>query len=287
MGSRLCSQPQPLFSSPFSPHNPLMAAFLLGGRQRRSGRPRGSKRTASSCSCSRRPSKKPSTSPSRPTPSACTTPLSSPCRTSSPGLTTPPRSPASPPSPPPANKGWHLRCHLCPRAHVHPTKHPSMRTDREGKFAPQTLPARRPEEQQRLASPPALLFFRKSLVPASNFLTRCQTKLSPDRRGRGRVPSWGNFLWVLQGWRHPVGLYVYITRVYRYALWTDRNKRTRLLGKRVCAARHRAGPLALETFGDATHGESHPSLGLPAAICAGGSRQPFGPHLAASPPLFH
>lgn len=105
-----------------------------------------------------------------------------------------------------------------------------MRTDGEGKFAPQTLPARRPEEQQRLASPPALLFFRKSLVPASNFLTRCQTKLSPDRRGRGRVPSWGNFLWVLQGWRHPIGLYVYITRVYRYALWTDRNKRTRLLG---------------------------------------------------------
>lgn len=44
--------------------------------------------------------------------------------------------------------------------------------------------------------PPALLFFLKSLVPASNFLTRCQTKLSPDRRGRGRVPGWRNFLCV-------------------------------------------------------------------------------------------
>lgn len=107
------------------PRAPLTALSLLGGRRRRSGRPSGSKRTASSCSCSRRPSKKPSTSPSKPTPSVSTTPLSLPSRTSSLGLTTPPKSPASPPSPPLANKAGTcqryvhlLPAGLSPGAHV-------------------------------------------------------------------------------------------------------------------------------------------------------------------------
>lgn len=107
------------------PQEPLTLPSLLGGKRRRSGRLSGSKRTASSCSCSRRPSKKPSTSPSKPTPSASTTPLSSPSRTSSLGLTTPPRSPASPPLPPLANKAgtrwWHvhlLLAGLSPAEHV-------------------------------------------------------------------------------------------------------------------------------------------------------------------------
>lgn len=89
-----------------------MAPSLLGGRQRRSGRLSGSKQTASSCSCSRKPSKKPSTNPSKPTPSVSTTPLSSPSRISSLGLMTPPRSPVSPPLPLLVNKSgthwWHL-----------------------------------------------------------------------------------------------------------------------------------------------------------------------------------
>lgn len=90
---------QPILSGdipPLLPEMHLTAPSLLGGRQQRSGRLSGSKQTASSCSCSRRPSKKPSTSPSKPTPSVSTTPLSLPSRTSSLGLTTPPRSPVSP-----------------------------------------------------------------------------------------------------------------------------------------------------------------------------------------------
>lgn len=60
-------------------------------------RPRGSRQTASSCSCSRRPSRRAWLSLCPRTRCACTTPRSSPCRTCSRGLTTRPRSPASRP----------------------------------------------------------------------------------------------------------------------------------------------------------------------------------------------
>ena len=60
-------------------------------------RPRGSRQTASSCSCSRRPSRRAWLSRCPRTRCACTTPRSSPCRTCSRGLTTRPRSPASRP----------------------------------------------------------------------------------------------------------------------------------------------------------------------------------------------
>ena len=60
-------------------------------------RPRGSRQTASSCSCSRRPSRRAWLSLCLRTRCACTTPRSSPCRTCSRGLTTRPRSPASRP----------------------------------------------------------------------------------------------------------------------------------------------------------------------------------------------
>lgn len=60
-------------------------------------RPRGSRQTASSCSCSRRPSRRAWLSHCPRTRCACTTPRSSPCRTCSRGLTTRPRSPASRP----------------------------------------------------------------------------------------------------------------------------------------------------------------------------------------------
>lgn len=58
---------------------------------------RGSRQTAFSCSCSKRPSRRVWRSRCPPTHCACTTLHSSPCRTCSRGLTTPPRSPASHP----------------------------------------------------------------------------------------------------------------------------------------------------------------------------------------------
>ncbi|KAM9132806.1 T-cell leukemia homeobox protein 1 isoform 1-T3 [Pangshura tecta] len=72
---------------------------FTGDKLQRRGRPRDSKPTVSSCSSSRRPSRKASISPSRQTPSVSTTLPSSPFRTSSLGPTTHPKSPASPPSP--------------------------------------------------------------------------------------------------------------------------------------------------------------------------------------------
>lgn len=60
-------------------------------------RRRGSRRTAYSCSCSKRPSRRAWLSRCLQTPYAYTTRPSSPCRTCSRGLTTRPRSPASRP----------------------------------------------------------------------------------------------------------------------------------------------------------------------------------------------
>lgn len=58
-------------------------------------KPRGSRQTVSSCSCSRRPSRRAWHSRCPQTHCACTTRRSLPSRTCSHGLTTPPKSPAS------------------------------------------------------------------------------------------------------------------------------------------------------------------------------------------------
>lgn len=69
--------------------------FLPGGRLQRRGKQSGSKPTASSCNSSKRPFKKPSTSPSKQTPSVFTTRPFLPFRTFSRGQMTLLRSPAS------------------------------------------------------------------------------------------------------------------------------------------------------------------------------------------------
>lgn len=65
-----------------------------GGRRQRSARRSGSRPTASSCSCSRRPSRRPSTSRWPRTHCVCRTAPCTPCRTSSPGPRTLQRSAA-------------------------------------------------------------------------------------------------------------------------------------------------------------------------------------------------
>lgn len=69
-------------------------AVVAGGRRRRSGRLSGSRPTGSSCSCSRRPSRRPSTNRLPRTRYVCRTALCSPCRTCSLGVKTLPRSAA-------------------------------------------------------------------------------------------------------------------------------------------------------------------------------------------------